>query len=112
MLYNRPISLGVDYFVNNLKHIETSKIDGEASGFVKNKAQSEIEENGKAILKGELYVPIGCEWMFTVLTGQIPRTGRIAYSSNHGTIWRNGKCNNKRIGLMGAQPGWCLGLVT
>ena len=40
MLYNIPISLGIDYFVNNLKGRETSEIYFGACGFIKNKAKS------------------------------------------------------------------------
>ena len=69
MLYNRPISLGIDYFVNNLMDRETSKIDVEAGGFLKHNAKSEIEENELAILEGELYEPIGYDWMFQILRG-------------------------------------------
>ena len=57
MLYSRPISSGVDYFANNLKGRKTSKIDVAAGGFLNHKAKSESDENGKAILKGELYEP-------------------------------------------------------
>ena len=47
MLYNRPVSLGIDYFVNNSNGRKTSKIDVAPGGFLKNKAKSEIEANGE-----------------------------------------------------------------
>ena len=53
MLYIRPVILGIDYFVNNLKGRKASKIDVESGGFIKRKAMSEIDENGKGILRGE-----------------------------------------------------------
>ena len=67
MLYNRPSNLGIDYFVNNLKGLETSKIDVEAGGLLKNKAKSKIDENETAILKGELEEPVGYDWAFQIL---------------------------------------------
>ena len=70
MLYNRPVSLGIDYFVNYPNGRETSKIDVEAGGFLKNKAKSKIEENENSILKGELYDPVGYEWVFKILKGE------------------------------------------
>ena len=105
MLYNRPVMLGIDYFVKKANGRETSKIDFEAGGFLKNKAKSEIEENEKWILSGELYDPIGYGWMFTVFKGPIPRTGRSAYSANRETIGRDGKGNNSRIGIRSAKSG-------
>ena len=32
MLYNRPVSCGVGYFVNNLKGSKASRVGGEAAG--------------------------------------------------------------------------------
>ena len=75
MLHIRPIRLGVDYFANNSKDRKASKIDVEAVGFLKHKAKSEIGVNGKAIIMGELYEPIGYDWMCQILGG-IPRTVR------------------------------------
>ena len=40
MLYNRPVSFGVDYFVSNLKGRETAKIDVDAGGFMEHEASS------------------------------------------------------------------------
>ena len=70
MLYNRPISSGVYYFVNNWKDRKGSQIDVDACGFLKRKAKSEIEENEKSILMGELYGPIGYDWMFRILNAK------------------------------------------
>ena len=44
MLYNRPISSGVDYFVNNSKARKSAKIDVEACGFLKRKVWPELEK--------------------------------------------------------------------
>ena len=43
------------------------KIDFEAGGGIKHKSSAEMGDNEKAILKGELYDPIGYEWMFKIL---------------------------------------------
>ena len=40
MLYNRPISMGVDYFVNNSDGRKTAKIDVEAGGVLKHKVSA------------------------------------------------------------------------
>ena len=69
MLRNRPKSLGIDYFVSDLEIRKTSKIDVSTRGFLKSKAKSEIGENEKSILKGELYAPIGYDWAFQILGG-------------------------------------------
>ena len=47
MLYNRPVSLGVDYFVNKSNDRKASGIDVGARGFLKLKAGSGIGEMGK-----------------------------------------------------------------
>ena len=52
MLYSRPVSLGMDYFVSNLKGREGAEIDVDACGFLKHKPRSGIEENEKSILRG------------------------------------------------------------
>ena len=57
MLYNRPISLAVDYFAVNLKNSEFRK-DSEASCLPKHKSKSETDENEEAIKKGVVYEPI------------------------------------------------------
>ena len=69
MLHNHPISMGVDYFVNNLKGDTASRTDMAAGGFLNHKAKSKFGENGKSILKGELYGPVGYPWVFKVLRG-------------------------------------------
>ena len=46
MLYNHPVSLGIDYFVNNSKDRKGAKIDVEGGGFLKHKAGPKIEEKG------------------------------------------------------------------
>ena len=70
MLYNRPTSSGVDYFVNNLKDRKSSKMDVESGGFLKHKAMSRIDEAEKSILRGELYDPFGYDWAFKISRGQ------------------------------------------
>ena len=65
MLYNRPVSLGVAYFIINLKE-SASRTDGEAAGFLKHKPKSKIEENEEAIKKGDVSEPTDYEWMFKV----------------------------------------------
>ena len=47
MLYNHPVSFGIDYFVNNSKGRKTSKIDVEEVGFLNHKARSKIKKMGK-----------------------------------------------------------------
>ena len=49
-LYNRPLSRGVDYFINNLKGNNSPIMDKNAWGFLKQKAEMEIEENERALL--------------------------------------------------------------
>ena len=74
MLRNRPISLGIDYFVSNMMDRETSKIDVESGGFLNHKAKSKIGENEKEILRGEFLDPIGYGWMFKILRGKYRET--------------------------------------
>ena len=66
MLYNRPVSLLIDYFIINLKDSE-ARTDFEASSFPARKLKSKSDENEAAIKNGVDYEPIGCEWMFGVL---------------------------------------------
>ena len=65
MLYNRPVCLGVGYFIINLKAIET-RADFEAIGFPKHKSKSETDENELSIKNGEGCEQIGYEWAFGV----------------------------------------------
>ena len=51
MLYNHPISVGVYYFINNLKDDKGSLMDKNAVGFLKRKLESKVEENEKSIPK-------------------------------------------------------------
>ena len=44
--YNRPISLGIDYFVNNLNDRKGAKFDVEAGGFLKRKERSKLKKMG------------------------------------------------------------------
>ena len=106
-----PSKFGRRLLQNNLEGRETSKIDVEAGGFLNHKAKSKIDGNGQAILKCELYGPIGYDWMFQILGGRNTENRRGTYSPNHETIERNGKSNSSRIGIRGAQSGSCLGLV-
>ena len=53
----------------------TCEIDVESGGFLKHKEKSEIEENEKAILKGELHDPVGYGWMFSILRGNTESRG-------------------------------------
>ena len=66
MLHNRPVSLGVDYFINNLKET-TSRTDVAGGGFLKRKLKSGTGENEEAVKKGGVYGPIDYVWMFKVL---------------------------------------------
>ena len=52
------------------KGTRNSKIDVGAVGSIKHKFESEIGENEKAVLKGELYDPIGYDSMCKVLDGE------------------------------------------
>ena len=73
MLYNLPISMGVDYFVNNpflgggRRNKKTAILDKNAGCFLKHKEKAKVGESEKSILNGENYDPAGYEWMFTVL---------------------------------------------
>ena len=70
MLYNRPISSGIYYVVNNLMGRRGAKIDVEEGGFLKHKAVPAIEANGKSILRGGSYDPFGYEWMCRILKAE------------------------------------------
>ena len=109
MLRNRPVSLGIDYFVNNLKDRQTSEIDVASGGFLKHKARSRIGENEKAILRVELYGPIGHDWVFNMLRGEY-RAPEGIYSSNRDAIECDGKSNNSRIGIRVSESGRWMGL--
>ena len=63
VFYNRPVSLGIDYFISNLNGI-TSRTEVEAGGVLKHKLQSETDESGE--LRGDVYEPIYYVWMFKV----------------------------------------------
>ena len=67
MLYNRPVSLGVDYFISNLEPSKSSLSDKNVGGFLKHKSKSNVEEREKAILDGRDFEPISCEWTFMIL---------------------------------------------
>ena len=67
LLYNRPVSLGIDYFVNKLKGSKTSRVDVEAGGVLKHKLKSKIDENEEAIKKGGDYEPTNYVWAFNIL---------------------------------------------
>ena len=54
MLYNRPISMGVGYSINNLKGRKMSITDKNADGFLKRKLKSKAEENEKQFWKVEI----------------------------------------------------------
>ena len=47
MLYSRPVSLGIDYVVNNLKGRKTSKIEVEAGGLINHKVESKLKKMRK-----------------------------------------------------------------
>ena len=66
MLHNRPVSLGIDYFVNNLKG-RTSRTDVLDGGFLKHKLKSKTDEGEEAAKKGDAYDPIDYAWMFKIL---------------------------------------------
>ena len=74
-LYNFPISSGADYFVSNSKYRKGAKIDVQSCGFLKHKSMPGIEENGKSILRGASYDPIGYEWMFMIFKTQYQEPG-------------------------------------
>ena len=58
ILYNRPVSSGVDYFINNLKENNSSVIDKNAVGFLKQKAKMGLESNEQALLPRNDFEPI------------------------------------------------------
>ena len=70
MLHNRPVSLGIDYLVNNLTDSNTSRVGGEYAGFLKRKLKSEIGENEEDIKEGDVYEPINYFWTYTILRGK------------------------------------------
>ena len=47
MLYNRPIRMGVDYFVNNLNDIAASILAKNAGGFAKHKSKQKLKKTRK-----------------------------------------------------------------
>ena len=51
MLYNRPISLVIDYFIINLKD-SAARTDKESSGFLGRKLKSKTDENEEASKNG------------------------------------------------------------
>ena len=67
MLYRRPISNGVEYLINNLEGNKSSLADKNAGGFLKQKANSKVEENEKSLLEGTEFGVISYEWMFRIL---------------------------------------------
>ena len=108
MLYNRPVSSGVDYFVNNSNDNKASKIDVEAGGFLKHKSMSKIDESEKAIVRGELCDPVGYDWMFKILMGKYREplgepTVRIAKQLGEakGVITRD-----LEVGVRNPEGGW------
>ena len=66
MLYNLPVSLGIEYFANSSEERKASKIDVAAGGFLKNIAMSKIDENEKAILGVNCTARV-YDWMFKIL---------------------------------------------
>ena len=58
MLYNLPVSSGVDYFANNLKENKSAIMDKDAWGVQKQKVKMKIEENENALLEGNYFEPI------------------------------------------------------
>ena len=70
MLYNRPISWGVDYyFINNLKG-HTSRTDVLGGCFIKRKLKSKIDAIEEAMGKGDVYEPVDYVWMFKILSSK------------------------------------------
>ena len=63
MLRNRPIRLGVGYFVNNLKRRKTSRLDDELVGFLKRKLRATIGENGESIVEDVREWVCVCGWV-------------------------------------------------
>ena len=55
MLYNRPISLVIDYFIINLKDTEVRR-DFEASGFLKRKSKSRKMMRMKKLLRRGMFM--------------------------------------------------------
>ena len=51
MLYNRPKSLAIDFFIINLKDIGVLS-DIEASGHLEHKLKSKVNENEESLKKG------------------------------------------------------------
>ena len=75
MLYNRPVSLGIGYSVNNLNGNKTSRVGGESAGFLKHKLKSKIDENEEAIKKAKWCEPIKYVRMFKILRGKYKEPG-------------------------------------
>ena len=66
MLYSRPLSCGVDYFINNLKDNKKSLTAKNAGGFIKQKETSEIQEIEKGLLGGKDFETLSYEWAFGI----------------------------------------------
>ena len=75
MLYNHPVSLGIDYFTNNLNGNKTPRLYEESAGFLKRKLKSKIDENEEAIKKGDVYEPTNYDWMFKILRAKYQEPG-------------------------------------
>ena len=96
--------MGVDYCVNISNDRKPSKLDFEAGDLLNHKAKSEIEENGRAILKGEEYDAVGYDWAFNVFKGgyQAPVGSPVVRIAKQ---LRVGKSNTSRIRITGAKSG-------
>ena len=52
VLYNRPVSLRIDYFVSNLTDRKTSRVDVEAGGLLKRELKSKLTNVKKQLRRG------------------------------------------------------------
>ena len=66
MLYDHPLSRGVDYSINNVEENQSSFTDKNAGDFLRQKAESKVGENEKALLYGNYFGPISCAWTFSI----------------------------------------------
>ena len=67
VLYSRPISIGVHYFINNLTENKSSIMSKNEGRPLKQKAEMEIEDKVKTLLAGKDSEPIIYALMFRIM---------------------------------------------
>ena len=65
MLYNRPVSLALGYFIVNLKDAP-DVVREESIGYLQHNLKTKVGDNEYSIRNGILYGPIDYEWAFGV----------------------------------------------